>query len=86
MPVATGRGQVARRQLALGNNTLMEQIGVSVRALVPQAEALRDEGASVVHLAVDAQLMGLLALCPILPRPAHQKHWPRSRIPVPLGH
>jgi P-type Cu+ transporter len=55
-------GQVAGRQLALGNTTLMEQVGVSVSALVPQAEALRAEGASVMHLAVDGQLMGLLAV------------------------
>ena len=56
------RGQVGGRQLALGNTTLMEQTGVSVTALVPQAEALRAEGASVMHLAVDGQLMGLLAV------------------------
>ena len=56
------RGQVAGRQLALGNTTLMEQTGVSVAALVPQAEALRAEGASVMHLAVDGQLMGLLVV------------------------
>ncbi|WP_439608077.1 heavy metal translocating P-type ATPase [Hydrogenophaga sp.] len=56
------RGQVAGRQLALGNTTLMEQIGVSVSALVPQAEALRAEGASVMYLAVDGQLMGLLVV------------------------
>ncbi len=56
------RGQVAGRQLALGNTTLMEQIGVSVNALVSQAEALRAEGASVMHLAVDGQLVGLLAV------------------------
>jgi len=56
------RGQVAGRQLALGNTALMEQIGVSVGALVPQAETLRAEGASVMYLAVDGQLMGLLAV------------------------
>ena len=56
------RGQVAGHQLALGNTTLMEQLGVSVTALVPQAEALRAEGSSVMHLAVDGQLMGLLAV------------------------
>ena len=56
------RGQVAGRQLALGNTTLMEQIGVPVTALVAQAEALRAEGASVMHLAADGQLMGLLAV------------------------
>ena len=56
------RGAVAGRQLALGNTTLMDQLGVSVAALVPQAEALRAEGASVMHLAADGQLMGLLAV------------------------
>jgi Cu+-exporting ATPase len=56
------RGQVGARQLALGNTALMDQLGVSVQALVPQAEALRSEGASVMHLAVDGQLAGLLAV------------------------
>jgi Cu+-exporting ATPase len=56
------RGQVGGRQLALGNTTLMEQVGVSVASMVAQAEALRVEGASVMHLAVDGALMGLLAV------------------------
>lgn len=56
------RGQVGGRQLALGNTALMDQLGVSVQALVPQAEVLRAEGASVMHLAIDGQLMGLLAV------------------------
>jgi Cu+-exporting ATPase len=56
------RGQVSGRQLALGNTTLMQQLGVSVDGLVPQAEALRAEGASVMHLAVDGRLAGLLAV------------------------
>ncbi|WP_370654645.1 heavy metal translocating P-type ATPase [Rhodoferax sp.] len=62
------RGQVAGHQLALGNATLMQQIGISVVPLMPQAEALRTEGASVMHLAVDGQLAGLLAVSdPIKP-------------------
>jgi Cu+-exporting ATPase len=62
------RGQVAGRQLALGNTTLMQQLGVSVESLLPQAEALRGEGASVMHLAVEGQLAGLLAVSdPIKP-------------------
>ncbi len=56
------RGQVGGRQLALGNTRLMQQIGVSVTSLLDQAEALRAEGASVMHLAVDGQLAGLLAV------------------------
>ena len=62
------RGQVAGRQLALGNTTLMQQIGASVDGLLAQAEALRGEGASVMHLAVEGQLVGLLAVSdPIKP-------------------
>ena len=56
------RGKVAGRQLALGNTTLMEQLGVSVTTMVAQAEVLRAEGASVMHLALDGKLMGLLAV------------------------
>lgn len=56
------RGQVAGRQLALGNTTLMQQLGVEVDAMLTQAEALRAEGASVMHLAVDGQLAGLIAV------------------------
>ena len=56
------RGQVAGHQIALGNTALMRQVGVAVDALVAQAEALRAEGASVMHLAVDGQLAGLLAV------------------------
>jgi len=56
------RGRVAGKSLALGNSTLMQQLGVDVSALAGQAEALRVQGASVMHLAVDAQLAGLLAV------------------------
>ncbi|MFO1217560.1 MAG: copper-translocating P-type ATPase [Burkholderiaceae bacterium] len=55
-------GRVDGRALALGNTALMQQLGVDVSALVPQAEALRAEGASVMHLAMDGKLLGLLAV------------------------
>ncbi|MFH4090481.1 HAD family hydrolase, partial [Acinetobacter baumannii] len=50
------------QQLALGNTALMEQLGISVDTYIPQAEQLRTEGASVMHLAVDGKLVGLLAV------------------------
>jgi len=57
------QGHVAARALALGNAALMAQLGVAVEAgLQAQAEALRAEGASVMLLAVDGQLAGLLAV------------------------
>jgi len=56
------KGQVDGKQLALGNTTLMQQINVAVDAMLPTAEALRREGASVMYLAVDGKLAGLLAV------------------------
>jgi Cu+-exporting ATPase len=56
------RGVVTGKALALGNAALMTQIGVSVEDLKSQAETLRTEGASVMILAVDAKMAGLLAV------------------------
>jgi Cu+-exporting ATPase len=56
------RGSVEGKALALGNTALMEQLGVEVDALQAQAEELRGQGASVMHLAVGGQLAGLLAV------------------------
>ncbi len=56
------RGTVGGKALALGNTALMQQLGVDVAPLAAQAEALRTQGASVMHLAVDTKLVGLLAV------------------------
>ena len=56
------RGQVGGKALALGNTALMAQLGIAVEALTAPAEALRAQGASVMHLAVDGQAAGLLAV------------------------
>jgi P-type Cu+ transporter len=56
------RGTVGGKALALGNAALMAQLHIAVDALQAQAEALRAEGASVMHLAVDGRLAGLLAV------------------------
>jgi len=56
------RGTVDGKSLALGNTALMEQLGVPADALMPQAEELRGQGASVMYLAVDGTLAGLLAV------------------------
>jgi Cu+-exporting ATPase len=56
------RGKLAGKAVALGNTTLMKEVGVSFDALTPQAEALREEGASVMYLAVDGRLAGLVVV------------------------
>jgi Cu+-exporting ATPase len=62
------RGIVADRHIAIGNTALMDAEKVDWRSLAVQAEALRGEGASVMYLASDGRLVGLLAVSdPIKP-------------------
>ena len=56
------RGRVGGKALVLGNSALMQQLNVDVSALATNAELLRSQGASVMHLAVDGRLAGLLAV------------------------
>ena len=56
------RGIVDGKHLVLGNTALMQQEGVATDALKIDGERLRSEGASVMHLAVDRQLAGILAV------------------------
>ncbi|WP_248285399.1 heavy metal translocating P-type ATPase [Novilysobacter avium] len=56
------RGKVGGATLAIGNTALMDEVGVNASVLATQAEELRREGASVMYLAVDGVLAGLLAV------------------------
>ena len=65
------RGMVEGRSLALGNTALMAADGVAWDALAAPAESLRGNGASVMLLAVDGKLAGLLAVSdPVKPSSA----------------
>ncbi len=56
------KGNIGTLHLTLGNTTLMEKLGISVDSLRVQAEQLRSESASVMYLAVNQKLAGLLAV------------------------
>jgi len=56
------RGTVDRRALLLGNRALMDVNNIDVASLTAEAEGLRADGASVMFLAGDGQLLGLLAV------------------------
>ena len=56
------RGHVGGHPLALGNDTLMQEEQVDTQPVRGAAERLRAQGASVMFLAVDRQLAGLLAV------------------------
>lgn len=55
-------GKVDGKNLVMGNMTLMAQTGVVTESLQDSAEKLRAQGASVMYLAVDGKLAGLLAV------------------------
>ncbi|MEY3866046.1 MAG: hypothetical protein RL234_1537, partial [Pseudomonadota bacterium] len=56
------KGSIGTLHLALGSTSLMEKLEVSVTSLATQAEQLRSEGASVMHLAINGDLAGLLVV------------------------
>ncbi|WP_367277788.1 heavy metal translocating P-type ATPase [Paraburkholderia sp.] len=62
---ATGIGVRARvdgKKAALGNTALMQTDAVSVELLATEADRMRSQGASVMYLAVDGSLAGLLSV------------------------
>jgi len=61
----TGKGVTGRvddRDVALGNRALMESLGVDVAQLVQRAEELRADGQTVMFVAVDGKLAGLVGV------------------------
>ncbi len=56
------RGLINGRTLLLGNTALMQAAGLRVTPLESEAEKLQAEGASVIYLACDGTLAGLLAI------------------------
>ena len=55
-------GEVDGKKLALGNTMLMMEAGVDASPLMAPAEKLRGEGATVMFVAVDGRLAGLVAV------------------------
>ncbi|CAI8714181.1 Copper-transporting P-type ATPase [Pseudomonas sp. IT-196MI5] len=55
-------GQVEGRHLKLGNTALMQEAGVVTESLQAHAEKLRSDGTSIMYLAVNGVLAGLLAV------------------------
>lgn len=62
-PVGKGvTGSVDGRRLIIGSHRIMEEAHIDVSALTSQAEAMRGEGATVIFIAIDARVGGLLAI------------------------
>ena len=61
----TGKGVTGRvegRQVALGNQALLQDLAIDAGSLAQQAEAMRGEGQTVMFITVDGRLAGLLGV------------------------
>ena len=56
------KGRISGQILYLGNASLMQQQQIDTSTLEQRAEELRQQGASVMYLAVDGQLAGILSV------------------------
>jgi Cu+-exporting ATPase len=62
-PVGKGVvGRLGKRSIALGNVKLLADLGIDASAAEAEADALRGEGATVIHVAVDGKIAGLIAI------------------------
>jgi P-type Cu+ transporter len=55
-------GKVDGRSVALGNRGLMQDLGIALGELDARAEALRQDGATALYLAVDGKPAGVIAI------------------------
>jgi Cu+-exporting ATPase len=55
-------GVIEAHSVALGNRALMDDLGVDLAPAAEQAEALRREGQTVMFVAIDGRLAGLLGV------------------------
>ena len=62
-PVGKGVvGMVEQRRIALGNAKFLAELGVATGGLERDADALRGDGATVIFVAIDGKLAGLVAI------------------------
>jgi Cu+-exporting ATPase len=88
----TGRGVTGRvegQNVALGNRMLLNELKIDASDLVPRAEDMRREGETVMFIAVDGRVSGLLAVAdPIkdtTPEAVRQLHADGMRIVMLTG-
>jgi Cu+-exporting ATPase len=55
-------GMVERRRVAIGNAKFLAELGIATGALEPEAERLRQDGATVIYAAIDGRAAGILAI------------------------
>ncbi|WP_299820958.1 heavy metal translocating P-type ATPase [uncultured Jannaschia sp.] len=63
------RAEIAGETVLVGNRRLMDEEGIDVGALTAEAERLKGEGRTVVHVAQAGRMLGLIAIADA-PRPS----------------
>jgi len=69
----TGKGVVGTvdgRRVALGNRTLLDELGIAASELADRAEALRRDGQTVMFVAIEGVLAGLIGVADPIKRSA----------------
>ena len=83
------RGRVENISVALGNQKLLDELGVNAGALSAKAETLRADGQTVMFAVVENQIAGLLAVAdpikPSTPEAIRQLHEDGIRIVMLTG-
>ena len=65
------RGEIAARHVVLGNARLMRETGIDFTPLEPQAQAIREQGQTVMLIGVDGRAAGIVGVAdPIKPSTA----------------
>jgi len=65
-------GRIDGHAMALGNRKLLEELSVKLGDLVERAEALRQDGQTVVFIAVDGQAAGLVGVADPIKSSTHE--------------
>lgn len=66
VPGRGAQGRVRGKRVAVGNRTLMEQLGANITGVSEHVDTLTAQGKSIVYVAQEDQLVGLIALADLI--------------------
>ena len=65
-------GMVERKRVALGNAKFLAELGITTAVLDPEAERLRQDGATAIFIAIDGKAAGILAIADPVKATTHE--------------
>lgn len=83
------RGRIGAQSVSLGNQRLMESLGIDAAPLAAEAERLRHDGETTVFVGSDGALAGLVSVAdpikPTTPKAIAALHWAGIRVVMLTG-